>query len=82
MLHQGCRPGCWACAARCLPFGLVLARGGSGGRLLSIRWRGPCGYPTGYLSEDDDDTIPLCRIQYLGDPDQPAFAIWQASTGS
>ena len=47
---------------------------------VTIRWRGSYGYLTGYLSEDDDDTIPLCRIQYLGDPDEWAFAIWQAST--
>jgi hypothetical protein len=26
-------------------------------------------------------TIPLCRIRNLGDPDQWAFAIWQASSG-
>jgi hypothetical protein len=49
---------------------------------VTIRWRGSYGYLTGYLSEDDDDTINLCRIQYLGDPDEWAFAIWQASTGS
>jgi hypothetical protein len=35
-----------------------------------------------YLSEDDDDdTIKLCRIQYLGD-DEWAFVIWQASSDS
>ena len=49
---------------------------------VTIRWRGSYGYLTGYLSEDDDDTIELCRIQYLGDHDQWAFAIWQASTDS
>jgi hypothetical protein len=49
---------------------------------VTIRWRGSYGYLTGYLSEDDDDTIPLCRIQYLGGPDEWAFAIWQASTDS
>jgi hypothetical protein len=49
---------------------------------VTIRWRGSYGYLTGYLSEDDDETIPLCRIQYLGDPDEWAFAIWQASTDS
>jgi hypothetical protein len=49
---------------------------------VTIRWRGSYGYLTGYLSEDDDDTITLCRIQYLGDPDEWAFAIWQASTDS
>jgi hypothetical protein len=49
---------------------------------ITIRWRGSYGYLTGYLSEDDDDTIELCRIQYLGNPDEWAFAIWQASTDS
>jgi hypothetical protein len=49
---------------------------------VTIRWRGSYGYLTGYLSEDNDDTIELCRIQYLGDHDQWAFAIWQASTDS
>jgi len=46
---------------------------------VTIRWRGSYGYLTGYLSEDDEDQLPLCRIQYLGDPEQWAFAIWQAS---
>ena len=49
---------------------------------VTIRWRGSYGYLTGYLSKDDDDTIELCRIQYLGHPDEWAFAIWQASTDS
>jgi hypothetical protein len=49
---------------------------------VTIRWRGSCGYLTGYLSQDDDDTIKLCRIGYLGDPGDWAFAIWQASTDS
>lgn len=47
---------------------------------VTITWRGSYGYLTGYLSASDDDTIKLCRIQYLGDPDDWAFAIWQAST--
>ena len=47
---------------------------------VTICWRGSYGYLTGYLSEDDEDQIPLCRIQYLGDPEEWAFAIWQAST--
>ena len=49
---------------------------------VTIRWRGSYGYLTGYLSENDHDTIELCRIQYLGDPDEWAFAIWQGSTDS
>jgi hypothetical protein len=49
---------------------------------VTIRWRGSYGYLTGYLSEDDSDTIKLCRIQYLGDDSDWAFAIWQASSDS
>ncbi len=49
---------------------------------VTITWRGSYGYLTGYLSENDDDTIKLCRIQYLGVPDDWAFAIWQASSDS
>ena len=47
---------------------------------VAITWRGSYGYLTGHLSDSDDDTIKLCRIQYLGDDDDWAFAIWQAST--
>jgi hypothetical protein len=49
---------------------------------VTITWRGGYGYLTGYLTEDDDDQIKLCRIQYLGIDDDWAFAIWQASTDS
>ena len=49
---------------------------------VTISWRGSYGYLTGYLSENDDDTIKLCRIQYLGDDTEWAFAIWQASSDS
>src|SRR5260221_10912788 len=49
---------------------------------VTISWRGSYGYLTGYLSEDEDDTIKLCRIQYLGDDSEWAFAIWQASSDS
>lgn len=49
---------------------------------VTIAWRGSYGYLTGYLGADDNDRIKLCRIQYLGDPDHWAFAIWQASTDS
>lgn len=49
---------------------------------VTISWRGSYGYLTGYLSEDDDDQLQLCRIQYLGDDHEWAFAIWQASTDS
>jgi hypothetical protein len=49
---------------------------------VAISWRGSYGYLTGYLSDDDDDQVKLCRIQYLGDDDEWAFAIWQASTSA
>jgi hypothetical protein len=49
---------------------------------VTISWRGSYGYLTGYLSDNDDNTIKLCRIHYLGDPDDWAFAIWQASSDS
>lgn len=49
---------------------------------VTVSWRGSYGYLTGYLSDNDDDTIKLCRIQYLGGPDNWAFAIWQESTSS
>jgi hypothetical protein len=49
---------------------------------VTISWRGSYGYLTGYLSDSDDDTVKLCRIQYLGGDDEWAFAIWQASTDS
>jgi len=49
---------------------------------VAVIWRGSYGYLTGYLSDDDDDQVKLCRIQYLGDDNEWAFAIWQASTGS
>ena len=49
---------------------------------VTISWRGSYGYLTGYLSGNDDDTIKLCRIQYLGDPGDWAFAICQASSDS
>lgn len=49
---------------------------------VTISWRGSYGYLIGYLSANDEDQIKLCRIQYLGDPERWAFAIWQASTDS
>lgn len=47
---------------------------------VAITWRGSYGYLVGYLSDNDDDQIKLCRIQYLGDDDDWAFAIYRAST--
>ena len=38
---------------------------------VTIRWRGSYGYLTAWAGEgnDDDEQIPLCRIEYLGDDD-------------
>lgn len=47
---------------------------------VTITWRGSYGYLTGFLGADEQDRIKLCRIQYLGDPDHWAYAIWQANT--
>jgi hypothetical protein len=49
---------------------------------VAITWRGSYGYLIGYLSDNDDDQIKLCRIHYLGADDDWAFAIYQASTDS
>ncbi|HUL28264.1 MAG TPA: hypothetical protein VLW44_21075 [Streptosporangiaceae bacterium] len=49
---------------------------------VTISWRGSYGYLTGHLSDNDDETIELCRIQHLGDPDDWVFAILQDSTGT
>jgi hypothetical protein len=47
---------------------------------VTIRWRGSYGYLTGHRPSDEN--IPLARIGYLGDPDDWAFAIYQASSES
>lgn len=47
---------------------------------VTVRWRGSFGYLTGHFDDDDhDDGFPLARIEYLGDADNWAFAIYQAS---
>ena len=56
----------------------ALAGAGRGHHQLARLLRLPDRLP----SEDDDDTIKLCRIQYLGDDTNWAFAIWQASSDS
>ena len=45
---------------------------------ITTTWRGSYGYLTGWLTATE--SIPLCRIQYLGDADDWAFALYQAST--
>ena len=44
---------------------------------VTIGWRGSYGYLVGHLPDDD---LPLARIEYLGDPQQWGFALYQAST--
>src|SRR5664279_4633015 len=45
---------------------------------ITTSWRGSYGYLTAWLTATE--SIRLCRIQYLGDPDNWGFAIYQAST--
>ncbi len=45
---------------------------------ITTTWRGSYGYLTAWLTETE--SIPLCRIQYLGDPDSWGFDLYQAST--
>jgi hypothetical protein len=44
---------------------------------VTIRWRGSFGYLTGHLPDDD---LPPARIEYLGDPQQWAFALHEPSS--
>lgn len=44
---------------------------------VTIGWRGSYGHLVGHLPDDD---LPLARIEYLGDPQQWGFALYQAST--
>jgi hypothetical protein len=49
---------------------------------VTIRWRGSYGYLAAWAGEgnDDDEQIPLCRIEYLGDDDDRGFAIYDPAT--
>jgi hypothetical protein len=49
---------------------------------VTIRWRGSFGYLTAWAGhgDDDDEQIPLCRIEYLGDPEDWGFAIYDPAT--
>jgi hypothetical protein len=47
---------------------------------LSIRYRASFAYLQGTTAEDD--SLPLCRLRYLGSPDQWGFAIYLASKDS
>jgi hypothetical protein len=44
---------------------------------LSIRCRGSFAYIAGTTHEDD--SLPLCRLRYLGSPDHWGFAVYLAS---
>lgn len=48
---------------------------------ITIRWRGSFGYMEAWAGEgdDNDEKIPLCRIEYLGDDDW-AFALYDPAT--
>ncbi len=45
---------------------------------VTIRWRGSYGYLTAWAGEgdDNDEQIPLCRIEYLGDNQDCGFALY------
>ena len=49
---------------------------------ITIRWRGSFGYVDAWAGEgdDNDERIPLCRIEYLGDDDDWGFAIYDPAT--
>jgi hypothetical protein len=44
---------------------------------LHIRYRGSFAYLQGTTAEDD--SLPLCRLRYLGSPDNWGFAVYLAS---
>ena len=49
---------------------------------VTIRWRGSYGYLIAWAGEadDNDEQIPLCRIDYLGDDEDWGFAIYDPAT--
>jgi len=44
---------------------------------LTVRYRASFAYVEGTTS--DDDALPLCRLRYLGSPDDWGFAVYLAS---
>jgi hypothetical protein len=48
---------------------------------ITIRWKGSFGYMDAWAGDgdDNDERIPLCRIEYLGDDDW-AFALYDPAT--
>jgi hypothetical protein len=49
---------------------------------ITIRWRGSFGYVDAWAGEgdDNDERIPLCRIEYLGDDTDWGFALYDPAT--
>ncbi len=49
---------------------------------VTIRWRGSSGCLIAWAGEgdDNDEQIPLCRIDYLGDDDHWGFALYDPAT--
>jgi hypothetical protein len=49
---------------------------------VTIRWRGSSGYLTAWAGEgdDNDEQIPLCRIEYLGDDEDWGFVRYDPAT--
>ena len=49
---------------------------------VTIRWRGSYGYLIAWAGEgdDNDEQIPLCRIDYLGDDEDWGFALYDPAT--
>ncbi len=49
---------------------------------ITIRWRGSFGCMEAWAGEgdDNDERIPLCRIEYLGHDDDWAFALYDPAT--
>jgi hypothetical protein len=49
---------------------------------VTIRWRGSFGYLIAWAGEgdDNDEQIPLCRVEYLGDDEDWGFALYDPAT--
>jgi hypothetical protein len=51
---------------------------------ITIRWHGSFGYLIAWAGEgdDNDEQIPLCRIEYPGDDEDRGFAFYDPATES
>lgn len=49
---------------------------------VTIRWHGAFGYLIAWAGEgdDNDEQIPLCRIEYLGDDEDWGFVLYDPAT--